>query len=178
MEQPVSKQEYMNYIIAAADEAWDNLEASRKKWYESIDLNYVFGYNPPPNELYLAALCVNIYEINKDEKYLDRAKSLLQYYDKYRDAYPDDFYKTKAEYSNGLPVLPNIFSFGKYVHAYYKLKKYNRLTKKEDAELREDIAHSADYLINFQEWGAMNRAMLRAEAMLYAAKALPDHQLF
>ncbi|MCB9509518.1 MAG: hypothetical protein H6695_05020 [Deferribacteres bacterium] len=175
MEQPVSKQEYMNYIIAAADEAWDNLEASRKKWYESIDLNYVFGYNPPPNELYLAALCVNIYEINKDEKYLDRAKSLLQYYDKYRDAYPDDFYKTKAEYSNGLPVLPNIFSFGKYVHAYYKLKKYNRLTKKEDAELREDIAHSADYLINFQEWGAMNRAMLRAEAMLYAAKALPDH---
>ena len=175
MEQPVSKQEYMNYIIAAADEAWDNLEASRKKWYESIDLNYVFGYNPPPNELYLAALCVNIYEINKDEKYLDRAKSLLQYYDKYRDAYPDDFYKTKAEYSNGLPVLPNIFSFGKYVHAYYKLKKYNRLTEKEDAELREDIAHSADYLINFQEWGAMNRAMLRAEAMLYAAKALPDH---
>lgn len=172
---PVSKQEYLAYITAAAEDGWKNLEAARKNWHENIDLEYVFGYNPPANDLYLAALCVNLYEINKDEKYLDRAKALLKYYDKYRDAYPADFYKTKAEYGNELPVLPNIFSFGKYVHAYAKLKKYNRLTDAENRELQGDIAQSADYLVNFQEWGAMNRAMLRAEAMLYAAKTVPNH---
>ncbi len=172
----VSQQEYMRYIRATADEAWDNLDASRQRWRENIDLEWVFGYNPPSNDLYLAALNVNIYEITKESKYLDRAKALLLYFDEYRKAYPADFHKTQDQYGDELPVLPNIFSFGKYMHAYGKLKKYNYLTESEDQEIREvHIAPSADYLVRFQEWGAMNRAMLRAEAMLYAAKVVPDH---
>jgi hypothetical protein len=174
-EKAISKQEYLAYIVAAAEDGWNDLESARQHWRETIDLEYVFGYNPPANDLYLAALCANLYEITREKKHLDRAKALLQYYDKYRKAYPADFHKTKPEYGDALPVLPNIFSFGKYVHAYFTLKKYRRLSEVEDRELRGDIAGSADYLVNFQEWGAMNRAMLRAEAMLYAAKAVPDH---
>ncbi|HEY5565569.1 MAG TPA: hypothetical protein VIL33_08260, partial [Rhodothermia bacterium] len=171
----VTQDEYMAYIAAAAEEGWEDLEASRTRWHESIDLNYVFGYNPPPNDLYLAALNANLYEITEDGKYLDRAKELLLYYGKYRDAYPADYYKSKAEYSGGLPVMPNIFSFGKYVHAYDALKRHGRLSADEDRILVEAMAGSADYLVQFQEWGPMNRAMLRAEAITYVAKVLENH---
>ncbi|MGA7305726.1 MAG: hypothetical protein WBW88_12680, partial [Rhodothermales bacterium] len=171
----VSKNEYMAYIVAAAEEGWQNLQASRERWKESIDLDYVFGYNPPPNDLYLAALDANLYEITGDSKYLDHAKDLLLYYGNYRDAYPEDFYKSKAEYSAGLPIIPNIFSFGKYVHAYDALKRHNWLTDKEDAVLVDAMSKSADFLVNFQEWGPMNRGMLRAEAMTYVAKVLKGH---
>ncbi|HLE56219.1 MAG TPA: hypothetical protein VJB15_03985, partial [Rhodothermia bacterium] len=173
--QAVTQDEYMAYIAAAAEEGWEDLEASRTRWRESIDLNYVFGYNPPPNDLYLAALNANLYEITEDGKYLDRAKELLLYYGKYRDAYPADYYKSKAEYSGGLPVMPNIFSFGKYVHAYDALKRHGRLSADEDRILVEAMAGSADYLVQFQEWGPMNRAMLRAEAITYVAKVLENH---
>ncbi|MCG8606614.1 hypothetical protein MJD09_16725 [bacterium] len=171
----ISKQEYMAYITAASEHGWSDLEASRERWRKNIDLEYVFGYNPPGNDIYLAALSANLYEITKEKKYLDRAKALLLYYGNYRDAYPPDFHKTRAEYDDQLPALPNIFTFGKYVHAYESLRKHAVLSEKEQKTIDENISESADYLINFQEWGPMNRAMLRAEALLYGAKVLPDH---
>lgn len=171
----VSREAYLAYMTRAAEDGWNELDESRKRWFASVDPNYVFGYNPPTNDLFLAALCANLYDITGDSKYLDRAKALLLYYDQYRAAYPADYHKSKAEYGDELPVLPNIFSFGKYVHAYVALKKHNWLSPADDQKMRGHIAPSADYLVNFQEWGAMNRASLRAEAMLYAAKALPDH---
>ncbi len=171
----VTKKEYLAYIETAAEESWQNLTASRKKWRENIDLNYVFGYNPPANDCYLAALYANLYEIKGKKKYLKRIKELLLYYANYKKAYPKDFFKTKAEYAAGLPALPNIFTFGKYVQGYDCLLKHGRLSKKEKATIGKNISESADFLVNFQEWGAMNRAMLRAEALLFAAKVLPDH---
>ena len=160
----ISKQEYMAYITAASEYGWNDLEASRERWRNNIDLKYVFGYNPPGNDIYLAALSANLYEITKESKYLDRAKELLLYYGKYRDAYPSDFHKTRAEYGEKLPALPNIFTFGKYVHAYASLQKHASLSKKEQVIIEQNIAESADYLINFQEWGPMNRAMALAVA--------------
>ena len=171
----VTKQEYMAYMTAAAEEGWSKLEADREGWRKSIDLKYVFGYNPPGNEPYLAALSANLYEITRDEKYLDRVRLLLLYYGKHREAYPADFFKSKAEYAGGLPALPNIFTFPKYVHAYAILKKYRTLEKKDEAVIVDNIAGSTDFLIDFQEWGPMNRAMLRAESILYAAKVLANH---
>ncbi len=171
----ISKQEYLAYITSTAEEGWNNLEASRKTWRENINLDYVFGYNPPGNDIYLAALSANLYDITKEEKYLGRTKELLIYYGNYRAAYPADFHKTKAEYGDHLPAIPNIFTFGKYVHAYAALKKNPSLRKKEREIIENNISESADFLVHFQEWGPMNRAMLRAEALLYAAKVLPNH---
>ncbi|NNE34100.1 MAG: hypothetical protein HKN13_02620, partial [Rhodothermales bacterium] len=171
----VQSAEYLAYITTTADEAWDNLEASRKTWRENIDLERVFGYNPPPNDLYLAALSTNLFEITGDEKYLDRAKALLLYFGEYRNFYPDDYHLTKDEYPGKLPAIPNIFPFGKYVQAYESLSQHDRLTASEREILEDALSESADYLVNFQEWGPMNRAMLRAEAMTYVAKVMPDH---
>jgi hypothetical protein len=171
----VGRQEYLAYMRAAAEDGWNAIDADRIKYRNSIDLNYVFGYAPPGNEPYLAALCANLYEITKEELYLDRAKELLLYYGKHRDAYPPDFAKSRSEYGAGIPALPNIFTFQKYCHAYEILKKYRKLSAAEKKTIDDNIAGSADFFCQFQEWGAMNRAMLRVEGLLYAARTVPDH---
>jgi len=171
----ISKAEYLAYIKPAADDAWASLEADRETWRKSVDVQYVFGYNPPGNEVYLAALSANLFGVTGDQEYLRRAKRLLLEFGRHRDAYPKEYAATRAEYDNGLPVIPNIFFFGKYCHAYAIVKQHLSLTPSERATIEEGIAGSADYLVRFQEWGPMNRAMLRAEALLYAAKVVAEH---
>jgi hypothetical protein len=171
----VTKDKYLAYAMAAADEAWSGLDAYHEKWRQNIDVQYVFGYNPPGNDLYLAALYANLFELKGDTSYLERARDLLVPYGRYREAYPAEYAKTRSEYARGLPAIPNIFSFPKYLRAYAVLKKHAVLTAGEQATIERDIAESADFVTNFQEWGPMNRAMLRAECLAYAAKLVPDH---
>jgi hypothetical protein len=171
----VGKEEYLAYMKGAAEDAWSTLEADRDRWRKTIDVEYVFGYNPPGNEVYLAALYANLYGVTRDKDYLQRAKKLLLEFGTYRDAYPKDYAATRAEYGGTLPAVPNIFYFGKYCHAYAIVKQHLTLSPAERAVIDEGIAGSADYIVRFQEWGPMNRAMLRAEALLYAAKVVPDH---
>lgn len=174
-ERAVTRAEYLAYMEAAAEDAWSTLDADRARWKSNIDVNYVFGYNPPGNEVYLAALYANLFEATGKRTYLDRAKGLLLGFGAYRSAYPAGYAATRAEYGGVLPVIPNIFYFGKYCHAYAVLQKHGNLTAAERRTIDEFIAGSADYVVRFQEWGAMNRAMLRAEGLLYAAKVVPDH---
>ncbi len=171
----ITRAEYLTYAEAAAAEAWSTLDADRARWRQTIDVNYVFGYNPPGNEVYLAALYANLYEATEKRVYLDRAKKLLIEFGTFRSAYPADFASKKAEYGGVIPAVPNIFYFGKYCHAYAILQKHGTLSAAERAVIDSNIAGSADFLVRFQEWGAMNRAMLRAEGLLYAAKVVPHH---
>jgi hypothetical protein len=171
----VSREEYMSYCVAAAEEGWNSLPELRDRWKKSIDLTYVFGYNPPGTDPYLAALSANLWRLTGEPKYLGRIKQLLLEYPEYKNAYPAEFVKTRSEYAKGLPALPNIFTFPKYLHAYALLKGQGNLTPGERKAIEDAIAESADFFLEFQEWGAMNRALLRAEALLYAAKLLPAH---
>ena len=43
----VTKEDYLAYAMAAADEAWAGLDAYHERWRENIDVQYVFGYTPP-----------------------------------------------------------------------------------------------------------------------------------
>ncbi|MGB6121587.1 MAG: hypothetical protein WBG80_06760, partial [Bacteroidota bacterium] len=171
----VTREEYLAYATAAAREAWEGLDAYHERWRKNIDVQYVFGYNPPGNDVYLAALYANLFEIQGDSSYLHRARDLLVPFGEYKKAYPADYVKTRAEYAKGLPAIPNIFFFPKYLRAYEVLKMYDVLTADEQAVIERDIAESADFVTNFQEWGPMNRAMLRAECLVYAAKLVPNH---
>lgn len=171
----ITRAEYLAYAEAAANDAWSTLDADREKWRQSIDVHYVFGYNPPGNEPYLAALYANLFEATGKRDYLNRAKRLLLEFGSFRSAYPAGYAQTREEYGGVIPAVPNIFYFGKYCHAYAVLQKHATLTAAERAVIDENIAGSADYLVRFQEWGAMNRAMLRAEGLLYAAKVVPHH---
>jgi len=171
----VLREEYLAYSRAAAEEAWQRLDAQHEQWRKSIDVEYVFGYNPPGNDVYLAALYANLYELDGNREYLQRARGLLVNYGEYKKAYPSDYVKSRPEFARGLPALPNIFSFPKYLRAYEVLKRAGVLSPEDRETIEQNIAESADFMIDFQEWGPMNRALLRAECLAYAAKLAPDH---
>jgi hypothetical protein len=171
----VTREEYLAYAERAAEDGWNGLEASHEQWRKTIDVNYVFGYAPPGNDPYLAALYANLYLLTKNPTALERVRTLLVGYGEFKKAYPPDYAAKRPEYAAGLPALPNIFTFPKYVHAYNVLKSAGAVSAADRRVIEQNIAESADLYIDFQEWGPMNRAILRAEGVGYAAKVLPDH---
>jgi hypothetical protein len=171
----VSRAEYLAYVKEAADSAWFNHPAEVKRWKESIDTNFVFGYNPPGTDPLLAGVCAQLYKDTKEKKYLDRAKAMLVGYGEYKKAYPKSYTARRPEYAKGLPALPNIFLSPSYIRGYRLLKDEHVFTSAERSIIEQSIAESADFLISFQEWGPMNRAMLRAETLIGAVKSLPNH---
>lgn len=173
--QPLTKKEFLEYAKAAADNAWAKHDEMASNWKKNIDVNYVFGYNPPGNDMYIAAIYAHLYEKFGDKEHFKRAKDLLVKYGDYKKAYPPEYYKTKKEYGNGLPALPNIFLGPTYCRAYLLIKNDGGWKKEEKQIVEKNIAESADYITNFQEWGPMNRAMLRAEFLASCVKAVPDH---
>jgi hypothetical protein len=174
--QTLTKNELLEYAKAAADYGWNTHNENIESWKKSINLKYVFGYNPPGNDMYIAALYAHLYKEFGNKEYFKRAKELLVKYGEYRKAYPPDYFKTRKEYEKGLPALPNIFTGSTYCRAYILLKDEIGWTKEERATVEKIISESADYIINSQEWGPMNRAMLRAEFLASCVKALSNHQ--
>lgn len=173
--QQVLKKEYLDRAKAGAENEWNNRNALIEKYKSSIDTNYVFGYNPPAGDIYLAALYAHFYKEEGKKEYFERAKKLLCEYSDYKKAYPPNYFKKKEEYAKGLPALPNIFTGAVYSRAYILIKDEKGWTKKEREIVETSISESADFVVNFQEWGAMNRAMLRAEFLASCIKALPNH---
>jgi hypothetical protein len=167
--------QYFNYAKFVADHYISDLAQHKQNWRNAMQPNGRALYNPSGNDIYLAALCANLYEITKEEKYLDAAAELLNDYGQYKkrfDANQATF--KRIEYNKGLPAIPDFFVFPKYVHAYSILKKSAKYTPQK-SKMEQHIIESADYHWRTQEWGPMNRAMLRAEGLLYAASVIPNH---
>ena len=173
--QKITKADYLQYAIEAAEDYWSNYDESIKAWADRIDVAYVFGYNPPGDPLSLCYVSANLFKITGEEKYAERAKKVLLEYGSFRDYYPKDFWSHKIGYEHGLPALPNFFTAPQYIKAYKILLDAGRLSKKEIELITDNIAGSMNSQVRFQEWGAMNRAILRAENFMIAAAVLPNH---
>ncbi len=173
--QQVLREEYLKRAKIGAQNEWKNRDAINETYTKNIDTNYVFGYNPPAGDIYLAALHAHFYDADKNKDDFEKAKKLLVGYGDYKKAYPPNYFKKKEEYAKGLPALPNIFTGAAYCRAYILIKNVDGWSKKEREIVEQNIAESADFTITFQEWGAMNRAMLRAEFLASCVKALPNH---
>ncbi len=62
-----------------------------------------------------------------------------------------------------------------FIRAYLRIRDCGVLDPVMRRKIEENVAGSADFIFFFPEWGTHNRAMLRAEALIYAALALPAH---
>lgn len=172
----ITRADYFAYMQAAAEQAWANYEANLKKWRENIDLNYIFGYSPPSGPIYLALVSAFLYQETGKSDYLAWAKRCLLEYGELKKAYPDSWIKSHPQYKiTGMPAVANIFTGHKYFQAYEMIKDKAGFTKSQKFKIENWIAESADYVIATQEWGAMNRGILRAEFLVRAARAVPDH---
>lgn len=171
----IERADYLKYATEAAEDYWNTYDDDVKTWADRIDLKYVFGYSPPANFIYLAYVNANLFKITGIEKYAQRARKCLVEIGDFRKHYPDDFWRDKSGYENGVPAVGNFFTTPMYIKAFRLLKGTKYLSKKDTEIIIKNIAESCDHNIRFQEWGAMNRGVLRAEVFHLAAVTLADH---
>jgi hypothetical protein len=174
-QKPARRTQYLAYAKASADWIWSRYDETVAQWRKSFDPKNVFGYRAPGGLLEMAAIYAHFFEIEKKPDYADRAKKVLLTYGDYRSEFPDFARKARTDYADGIPPLPDFFTVMRYIRAYETLHRLNRLTPAENTACEKIIAESVSYMLRTQEWGTMNRAVLRAENLAWAVRALPRH---
>jgi len=172
---PVPLKSYLEYARASADMTWNERESIIAKWRTTIDPEDIFGYRSPGGLLEMAAIYATLYEIEGKKKYAERAREILLTYGDFRKEFPVEGSRRQADYADGLPALPDFFSSMRYLRAYDILKSKGFLTREEMETIDGMAAHSLLFILRTQEWGAMNRTALRAEALSWAVKVLDEH---
>lgn len=166
---------YLEYAREAADWVWDHYDSLAEVWSSRLDPNSPFGYQGPGWFLDMAGIYSFLYEVEGNPVYAERAKKVLLTYGDFRKFYPASAAQRRCEYDDGVPALPNMFTTMRYLRAYERLKQRGALTPAEQHQIESTVAEAAEFTLRTQEWGPMNRTMLRAEALVLAARLLPNH---
>jgi len=172
----VPRAQYLAYAKASADWTWQHYDEIIGKWKQTFDPKNVFGYRPPGGLLEMAVIYSYLFEKEQKPEYALRAKKVLTTYGDFRANFPDWARKIRLDYEDGVPALPDFFTVMRYIRAYDTLHRLNQLSPEENAKVETVIAESMAYMLRTQEWGPMNRAILRAEGLAWAVRALPTHK--
>jgi hypothetical protein len=173
--EPLPRTAYLKYIRTSADWTWNHYDSLITMWKKSLDPEYVFGYSPPGRLLEMATIYSYLYELERNTKYANRAKKVLLTYGDFRKEFPEQAAERRPDYEDGVPPLPSMFTAMRYIRPYETLKRLGFLKSDEQKKIESLIAESMNYLLRTQEWGTMNRAILRAECLAWAVRAVPDH---
>ncbi len=169
------KEAYLTEIRKAAEKSWRDMPATLERWKKDPRHSVLWGYNSPSQPLYLAGTYAYLHRVTGDELYARRAASLLSSYGDLRSTLPPGFASTRAEYGGGVPAVSNFFFLAPFARAMREIRGSPALDDKARKKMESDFAGSIDFVFHFPEWGAHNRAMLRAEALQAGAAALPGH---
>jgi hypothetical protein len=169
------KSDYLRYIKQAAELGWKEYPEVIENWKRNINPSVLWGYDAPAQPIYLADLLGFLYQETKEKSYAEKARDLLVAFGDLPNEYPKDYWKTRAEYRNGVPPLSNFFFLPAYSRSYMRVRGSGVLDEKAIKKIEDGLAQSLDYIFYFPEWGAMNRAMLRAEGLYYGSLAIPNH---
>lgn len=172
---PIPMAKYLEFARASADWTWDHYDSLEIAWRRSLDPDNIFGYRPPSRFLEMATIYATLFELEGNKEYAERAKKVLLEYPNYKNEYPEEAVKRRPDYTNGVPTLPDFFTTMRYIRPYVILKHQGFLNKSQQEKIDKTIAHSVEYTLQTQEWGAMNRTILRAEALAWSVRAVPDH---
>ena len=174
-EAQVRKAEYLGYIRQAAELGWKDYPQAIETWKKSIQPSELWGYDAPGQPVYLADLLAFLFSETGDRSYAEKATRILADYGDLRQFYPEELKRKRAEYRSGIPAISNFFILPPYARAYMRLSAGGRIEPQDRDKIERDLAFSLDHIFYFPEWGAHNRAMLRAESLYYGAAALPSH---
>lgn len=169
------KSDYLSHIKQAADAGWQEYPRVVESWKKTTKPSELWGYDAPGQPIYLADLLGFLYHETKDHSYAEKARDILAAYGDLRDVYPKDYQSKRAEYRHGIPAISNFFIMPPYARAYMRVRESGVMDKQTREKIERDLAFSLDFIFYFPEWGAHNRAMLRAESLYYGALALADH---
>ncbi len=166
---------YLEEIRKAAEKGWRDNPEVLAQWKKTSKPSVLWGYDAPGHPVYLARALAFLYTETHREDYAKRAAQLLATYGDLRETLPEGYAKTRAEYAEGVPSLANFFYFPPYVRAYLQIRDSGVMDSATRQKIEKEVAQSVDFIFHFPEWGAHNRAMLRAEALYDASLAMPNH---
>ena len=166
---------YLEEIRRAAEKGWNDNPAILSRWKQNTETNILWGYNPPAHPIYLAGTLAFLYGETGEDRYARQAAELLLAFGELRGALPKQYAATRVEYAEGIPSLTNFFFLPPYVRSYLLIRNSTAVDGKSKTIIEKQLAESADFVFRHPEWGAHNRAMLRAEALYDAFLALPEH---
>jgi hypothetical protein len=169
------KADYLQYIKDAAEIGLKEYPDVINKWKEAQTSHILWGYDAPGQPVYLADVLGFLYKETKEKKYAEDAAKLLYEYGDLTKYFSKDAARKRIEYKDGVPALSNFFYMPMYCRSYQRIKDANILTKAKKDKIEKEIAFSVDFIFHHPEWGAHNRAMLRAFAFYTAYLTLPDH---
>lgn len=169
------KSDYLRYLKIAAEKGWQDTPGIIERWKRETKPSELWGYDAPAHPIYLADLLGYLYQETKDKTYAERARDLLASYGDLRSVIPADYPGKRVEYRNGVPAISNFFIMPPYARSYMRIRESGVLDAKTKEKIERDLAFSLDHIFYFPEWGAHNRAMLRAESLYYGAAALAAH---
>jgi hypothetical protein len=166
---------YLALAERAFEEGLTSIPAQVERWKETYEPDPEWGYAPPGGPPYFARLAGSLYSLTGEERYAREAIRWLARHHEYKEYFPEQMRSTRPDYRNGVPTLTNFFEVASFVEAYLFIKDSPSLTSAQRRRIQTSIAEAADYIFFFPEWGPHNRAMLRAYALLLAARSVPDH---
>ncbi|MEK6756302.1 MAG: hypothetical protein AABZ02_09140, partial [Bacteroidota bacterium] len=130
---------YLEEIKKASEKGWQDHPALIDQWKKDYKPSVLWGYNSPGYPIYLASTLAFLYEQTKDKLYAERAAELLASYGDLRNAYPADYWKTRAEYVKGIPAIANFFFMPPYIRAYLRIRESGMLDSKTKRKIEEDL---------------------------------------
>ncbi|MCS6966320.1 MAG: hypothetical protein NZ473_06100 [Candidatus Kapabacteria bacterium] len=129
-------------------------------------------FQPPLEPAAVAGLAAALYEESRNLAYAEVAFHWLALYDTLRQAYPSMLRQRIPQYAQQIPPVPDFFAFPVFCRAYHRIQA--ALSPHRRRYLQQLIVASAQHALHFPEWGAINRAVLRALGLELAAQAYPE----
>ncbi len=170
----MKKADYLAYVTKAAKVGRETYEQSIETWKNNFDADFMFGYSSPGNissQIHMEGLLYNLTgEVEKAEFIRN---GLLQPME-LAAIFPEEIRKQRKEYYRGVPLMEPLFQLHAYINAYFDIKDTGLLSDEDIAVVKQSVIQSITPLIFCPEWGAHNRSMLRACALVQAVHVIGD----
>lgn len=170
----MKKEQYLDYVKNAIANGRENYETATQRWRDAFDADFMFGYTSPghiSSQLHMEGL---MFGITGDMDYASKVKDGLLLPIKLAEIFPEEIRIQRKEYHRGVPLMEPLFQLHAYMNAYLDIRDTGLLSDKDMDIIRESVIRSITPLIFCPEWGAHNRSMLRACALVQAAAVVGD----
>ncbi|NND71219.1 MAG: hypothetical protein HKN43_06545 [Rhodothermales bacterium] len=171
----------IEYIKTSLDHALSSLDEQTARWKSRFSdlegtniVRELVGYQPPTFLVNIADVSSYLYEVTGESSYAVTTRDLLVSMNEFREFFPEEF-QTREEYKDGIPAVNWFRALPVYVEAFMRTQQSGVYSAADMASIEDAVESSAEIVFKFPEWGPMNRAMLRAESLLAASLAFPEH---
>lgn len=171
-----TRETYRTYILAAGQNVEHYLDSSVQHWRETFNPeNPLFGYAASGAPAAAAALSAFLYEQTGEMRHARHARKALLLPRELSKLFPAETAARHPEYHQAVPPMDGLFVPPNYIPAYERVRDSGALHEDDHEAIASIVGDSLHTLFHFPEWGAHNRAMLRALSLALAARAFPKY---